>query len=77
LFAPKDAKGLQLRWSDDGRTFAYAKQGEVFVRSLNGEAKSLTVAMWAFDNGRSRVGVLVGGWAAWLDAGYPVEPKVP
>jgi dipeptidyl aminopeptidase/acylaminoacyl peptidase len=42
LLTPKDAKGLQLRWSDDGRTFAYAKQGEVFVRSLGGEAKNLT-----------------------------------
>ncbi len=31
--------------------------------------------MWAFDNGRSRVGVLVGGWAAWQDAGYPVEDE--
>lgn len=43
LLAPKDAKGLQLRWSDDGRTFAYAKQGEVFVRGLaGGDARSLT-----------------------------------
>ncbi|TAK19417.1 MAG: S9 family peptidase [Acidobacteria bacterium] len=42
LLAPKDAKGLQLRWSDDGRTFAYAKQGEVFVRSLTGDATNLT-----------------------------------
>ena len=33
------------------------------------------IAIWAFDNGRSRVGVLVGGWPAWQDAGYPVEPK--
>jgi len=39
----KDAKGLTLRWTDDGRTFAYAKQGEVFVRSLaGGEPKNLT-----------------------------------
>jgi 3-mercaptopyruvate sulfurtransferase SseA len=22
------------------------------------------------------VGVLVGGWDAWRDAGHPVEPKV-
>ena len=28
----KDLKGLTLRWSDDGRTFAYAKKGEVFVQ---------------------------------------------
>jgi rhodanese-related sulfurtransferase len=47
----------------------------VFYCDRPGEAKSLTVAMWAFDNGRSRVGVLVGGWPAWQDAGYPVEPK--
>ncbi|HKW00859.1 MAG TPA: prolyl oligopeptidase family serine peptidase [Vicinamibacterales bacterium] len=39
----KDAKGLTLRWTDDGRTFAYAKQGEVFVRSLDAaDAKNLT-----------------------------------
>jgi dipeptidyl aminopeptidase/acylaminoacyl peptidase len=43
LLAAKDAKGLTLRWSDDGRMFAYAKQGEVFVRSLaGGEPKNLT-----------------------------------
>jgi dipeptidyl aminopeptidase/acylaminoacyl peptidase len=43
LLAPKDLKGLTLRWSDDSRWFAYAKQGEVFVRSVSGaEARSLT-----------------------------------
>ena len=43
LFAAKDYKGLTLRWSDDMRTFAYAKQGEVFVRNtFEGEARSLT-----------------------------------
>jgi dipeptidyl aminopeptidase/acylaminoacyl peptidase len=43
LLAPKDAKGLALRWSDDGRMFAYAKQGEVFVRRIDGgNAKNLT-----------------------------------
>ena len=31
----KDIKGLQLRWSDDGRTFAYAKKGEVFVQRID------------------------------------------
>jgi len=31
----KDLKGLTLRWSDDGRTFAYAKKGEVFVQRLD------------------------------------------
>jgi rhodanese-related sulfurtransferase len=47
----------------------------IFYCSRPGEATSLKVAIWAFDNGRSRVGVLVGGWTAWQDAGYPVEPK--
>jgi rhodanese-related sulfurtransferase len=47
----------------------------VFYCDRPGEATSLKIAMWAFDNGRSRVGVLVGGWAAWQDAGYPVEDK--
>ena len=47
----------------------------IFYCDRAGEATSLKIAMWAFDNGRSRVGVLVGGWAAWEDAGYPVEPK--
>ncbi len=31
----KDLKGLTLRWSDDGRTFAYAKKGEVFVQRVD------------------------------------------
>jgi rhodanese-related sulfurtransferase len=47
----------------------------IFYCDRPGEATSLKVAMWAFDSGRSRVGVLVGGWGAWQDAGYPVEPK--
>ncbi|MFB3854156.1 MAG: prolyl oligopeptidase family serine peptidase [Vicinamibacterales bacterium] len=38
LVEAKDLQGLQLRWSDDGRTFAYAKQGEVFVQRVD-EAK--------------------------------------
>ncbi len=43
VLAAKDAKGLTLRWTDDGRTFAYAKQGEVFVKSLDGgDARNLT-----------------------------------
>ena len=43
LLTPKDAKGLTLRWSDDGRTFAYAKSGEVFVRRIDAaEPKNLT-----------------------------------
>jgi dipeptidyl aminopeptidase/acylaminoacyl peptidase len=35
----KDLNGLTLRWSDDGRTFAYAKKGEVFVQSVDAGAK--------------------------------------
>jgi dipeptidyl aminopeptidase/acylaminoacyl peptidase len=43
LFTPKDFKGLTPRWSDDSKWFAYSKQGEVFVRSVEGgEARSLT-----------------------------------
>ncbi|RPJ61828.1 MAG: S9 family peptidase [Acidobacteria bacterium] len=41
--AGKDLKGLQLRWSDDGRRFAYAKKGEVFVQGIDeAKARSLT-----------------------------------
>jgi rhodanese-related sulfurtransferase len=47
----------------------------IFYCDRPGEATSLKIAMWAFDHGRSRVGVLVGGWSAWQDAGYPVEAK--
>ena len=39
----KDLKGLTLRWSDDGRTFAYAKKGEVFVQGIDEkQPRSLT-----------------------------------
>ncbi|MCK7493740.1 MAG: hypothetical protein MZW92_22215 [Comamonadaceae bacterium] len=39
----KDLKGLTLRWSDDGRTFAYAKKGEVFVQRIDEkQPRSLT-----------------------------------
>jgi dipeptidyl aminopeptidase/acylaminoacyl peptidase len=39
----KDLKGLTLRWSDDGRTFAYAKKGEVFVQRIDeAQPRSLT-----------------------------------
>ncbi|HEX6974966.1 MAG TPA: prolyl oligopeptidase family serine peptidase [Vicinamibacterales bacterium] len=39
----KDLKGLTLRWSDDGKTFAYAKKGEVFVQGVDGsKPRSLT-----------------------------------
>ena len=43
ILAPKDFKGLTLRWTEDLKTFAYAKSGEVFVRNLaGGEPRSLT-----------------------------------
>jgi dipeptidyl aminopeptidase/acylaminoacyl peptidase len=43
LLAAKDLKGLTLRWSDDGRWFAYAKKGEIFVQGVDGtSARSLT-----------------------------------
>lgn len=47
----------------------------IFYDDRPGEATSLKIAMWAFDHGRARVGVLVGGWDAWTAAGYPTEPK--
>jgi dipeptidyl aminopeptidase/acylaminoacyl peptidase len=34
----KDLAGAQIRWSDDGKMFAYAKKGEVFVQGID-EAK--------------------------------------
>lgn len=43
IAAAKDIKGLTLRWTDDGRMFAYAKKGEVFVQGVDGgKARSLT-----------------------------------
>jgi dipeptidyl aminopeptidase/acylaminoacyl peptidase len=43
LVEAKDLKGVQLRWSDDGRWFAYAKKGEIFVQGIDGsKARSLT-----------------------------------
>src|SRR5262245_17335538 len=38
----KDLKEVQLRWSDDGRRFAYAKKGEVFVQGVD-DAKPRSV----------------------------------
>ena len=39
----KDLKGVTLRWADDGRTFAFAKKGEVFVQGVDGgKPRSLT-----------------------------------
>ena len=43
LVPAKDLKGLSLRWSDDGRWFAFARRGEVFVQGVDGgAARSLT-----------------------------------
>ena len=43
LVPAKDLKGLSLRWSDDGKWFAYAKRGEIFVQGVDGAAaRSLT-----------------------------------
>lgn len=47
----------------------------IFYCDRPGEATSMKIALWAFDHGKSRVGVVVGGWDAWTAAGYPVEPK--
>ena len=47
----------------------------VFYCDRPGEATAMKIALWAFDHGRSRVGVLVGGWDAWAAGGYPIEPK--
>ncbi|MEW6582397.1 MAG: rhodanese-like domain-containing protein [Actinomycetota bacterium] len=47
----------------------------IFYCDRPGEATSMKIALWAFDSGRSRVGVLVGGWGAWQDGGFPSEPK--
>jgi rhodanese-related sulfurtransferase len=47
----------------------------IFYCSRPGEATSMKIALWAFDHGRTRVGVLVGGWHGWQEAGYPTEPK--
>jgi rhodanese-related sulfurtransferase len=47
----------------------------IFYCSRPGEATSMKIALWAFDQGRSRVGVLVGGFPAWEAGRFPVEPK--
>lgn len=47
----------------------------IFYCDRPGEATSMKIALWAFDHGKSRVGVVIGGWDAWTAAGYPVEPK--
>jgi rhodanese-related sulfurtransferase len=47
----------------------------IFYCSRPGEATSMKIALWAFDQGRSRVGVLVGGFPAWEAGGFPVEPR--
>jgi dipeptidyl aminopeptidase/acylaminoacyl peptidase len=39
----QDLKEVQLRWSDDGRMFAFAKKGEIFVQTVDqAKARSLT-----------------------------------
>ena len=38
LVPAKDTKGVTFRWSDDGRWFAYAKRGEVFLQNVDGSA---------------------------------------
>ena len=87
---PVDVRDLGYRDSDEQikgalridpmefeRAIAGLPEGRelIFYCDRPGEATSLKIALWAWDNGRSRVGVLVGGWGAWRDAGYPVEPK--
>ena len=43
LLPAKDLKGVTLRWTDDGRSFAFAKKGEIFVQKVDGSAaRSLT-----------------------------------
>ncbi|CAN5846091.1 hypothetical protein BH18ACI5_BH18ACI5_17860 [soil metagenome] len=43
ILPAKDLKGLSLRWSDNGRWFAYAKKGEVFILGVDGgKPRSLT-----------------------------------
>jgi dipeptidyl aminopeptidase/acylaminoacyl peptidase len=43
LLPASELKGVQVRWSDDGRWFAYARKGEVFVQSVDGsKARTLT-----------------------------------
>ncbi len=44
----KDLAGTQIRWSDDGKTFAYAKKGEVFVQGID-DAKPLSLTPKAKD----------------------------
>ena len=87
---PVDVRDLGYRESDEQVTGAIRVDPIEFERQIGelpdgrelifyddrpGEATSLKIALWAFDNGRSRVGVLVGGWGAWREGGYPVEPK--
>ncbi len=47
----------------------------IFYCDRPGEATSMKIALTAFDDGLTRVGVLVGGFDAWVAAGYPVETK--
>ncbi len=47
----------------------------IFYCDRDGEATSTKIALWAFDQGRPRVGVLVGGWNGWVEGDNPVVPK--
>jgi dipeptidyl aminopeptidase/acylaminoacyl peptidase len=43
IVSAKDMDGLRPRWSDDGRLFAYAKEGQVYVHGLEeAEPRNLT-----------------------------------
>ena len=43
LLPAKDLKGISLRWTDDGRSFAFARKGEIFLQRVDGSpARSLT-----------------------------------
>ena len=68
---------LRLDPMDFQNGLAFLPEGKeiVFYCDRPGEATSMKIALVAFDAGRSRVGVLVGGFDAWDAAGYPMEPK--
>lgn len=76
--AQQKIKGaLRLDPVDFEKGIPFLPEGKeiVFYCDRPGEATSMTIALVAFDGGRSRVGVLVGGFEAWNEAGYPMEPK--
>ena len=55
IAAAKDLKDVQLRWSDDGRIFAYAKKGEVFVQNVD-EAKPRSLPQPKTEDGKAEDG---------------------